>query len=154
MTGLKTKRLKIFVWLPLFAIGLNGLAGCSTMEEWTGVESPELPSFSLPKFSNPFKKPKPKLPGERIPVMVGKNEGLPDLDIGAATEIAVLPVAAVNNDWTQPGGRPDNAPGHLALSGSLSTKWQVDVGFGSSKRSRVVASPIVFNGRVFTLDSR
>lgn len=138
----------------ILSLGLSLLAGCSTMEDLTGVESPELPDLSLPKFSNPFKKPEAKLPGERIPVMSAKRGGAPELDVSAATAITALPVITSNSEWTQPGGLATNAPGHLALSASLSSRWNADAGRGSNKRSRVVASPIVYGGKVFTLDSR
>lgn len=128
------------------------LAGCSTMEDMTDFDTPELPS--LPKFTNPFKKEEPKLPGERIPVMSAKRGGMPELDVSEATAVTVLPAVTVNTVWTQPGGKPDNAMGHLALNGTLSNRWSADAGRGSNKRSRVVASPIVYNGKVFTLDSR
>ncbi|GJM02510.1 MAG: pyrrolo-quinoline quinone [Rhodomicrobium sp.] len=132
------------------SVGLLG--GCSTMEDMTDFDTPELPS--LPKFSNPFAKPEAKLPGERISVMTAKRGGGPDMDVSEATAITALPAITVNTGWTQPGGKPDNAMGHLALTGSLSTRWSADAGRGSNKRSRVVASPIVYNGKVFTLDSR
>jgi len=140
--------------LSLAAFSLSLLSACSTMEDVTGLESPELPELSLPKFSNPFKKPEQKLPGERIPVMSVKRGGAPELDVGAATAITALPVITTNTEWTQPGGLPNNAPGHLALSTSLSSSWRADAGRGTNKRSRVVASPIVYAGRVFTLDAR
>lgn len=144
---------KIILVLAL-GVGVSGLAGCSTLEDWTGIEQPDLSGFSLPKIKNPFEKPPPKMPGERISVMEGKRGGIPELDVGAASQVVVLPVAAVNQDWTQPGGMPDNAPGHLAIAGNLSTRWSTDAGYGTSKRSKLTASPIVYAGRVFTLDSR
>ncbi len=140
--------------VPVVALGLVGgfIGGCSTMEELTDMETPEMPS--LPKFSNPFAKPEVKLPGERIPVMSARRDGKPELDVTAATAVTALPAVTVNTGWTQPGGQPDNAMGHLALSGNLSSRWSADAGRGSNKRSRVVASPVVYGGKVFTLDSR
>ena len=129
------------------------LSACSTMEDMTGMDAPEFEVPSLPKFTNPFKKPEAKLPGERIPVMTAKRDGM-ELDVEAATSVTVLPAAVLNSVWTQPGGQPDNAPGHLALMGGLTSHWSADIGKGSTKRGRVVASPIVYGGRVFALDSR
>ena len=140
--------------VPVMALGLVSglLGGCSTMEDLTDFETPELPS--LPKFKSPFAKPEAKLPGERIPVMSARRDGQPELDVTAATAVTALPAVTVNTGWTQPGGQPDNAMGHLALSGNLSSRWSADAGRGSNKRSRVVASPVVYGGKVFTLDSR
>ncbi len=138
--------------LVCLGVVFSALSACSTFEDYTDFDTPELPS--LPSFTNPFAKKEAKLPGERIPVMTAKRDGLPDLDVGAATTIAALPVVTTNTEWTQPGGLASNAPGHLALSSSLSPRWNSDAGRGSSKRSRIVASPIVYGGRVFTLDAR
>lgn len=138
--------------ISLMSVVCGLVAGCSTMEEFTDFDTPELPS--LPKFENPFKAPKAKLPGERIPVMSAKRDGALELDVGAASTVTVLPVATVNSVWAQPGGAANNAPGHLALAGALAPRWSADIGRGSSKRSRVIASPIVYAGKVFALDSR
>ncbi len=141
-----------FVAVIMICFVSGSAAGCSSMEELTGVETPELPS--LPKLSNPFKKPEPKMPGERIPVMSAKREGGPELDVSAVTAFTALPIATVNSVWSQPGGQADNAPGHLALTGGLASRWSSSIGRGSTKRSRIIASPIVYGGKIFTLDSR
>ncbi len=52
-----------------------------------------------------------------------------------------------------PAALPTNAPGHLALSGSLKSAWSVSVGTGSSFYGKLTASPIVYDGKVFTLDA-
>lgn len=144
-----------FCAIVSLVLGLGfSVAGCSTMEDLTGMESPEFEMPALPKFSNPFKKPEAKLPGERIPVMAAKNDGIVELDVQAATSVTVLPAAVLNSVWTQPGGQPDNAPGHLVLTGGLASRWSADIGRGTTKRGRVVASPIVYGGRIFALDSR
>ena len=70
----------------------------------------------------------------------------------AASPIA-LPAAYANQDWAQPGGDAANAPGHLALSGAVRQAWSASAGTGSSKSGRITASPIVYGGRVFTLDA-
>lgn len=130
-----------------------GLAsGCSSMEELTDFDTPELPS--LPKFSNPFAKPEAKLPGDRISIMSAKRGSTIEIDVKAASAMTALPVATVNSIWSQPGGQADNAPGHLALSGGGGVRWSVNAGRGSNKRSRVIASPIVYGGKIFVLDAR
>jgi outer membrane protein assembly factor BamB len=120
------------------------LAGC----ESAGLSAPSLPSMpSL--FAD---KPPEKLPGRRISVLrTGEKEGL------AAPEVAVtvsLPPALANASWSQAGGTPSNAPGHLALGGSLKKVWSADAGEGSSKRTRITAIPIVYENKVFTLDAK
>lgn len=129
----------------LIGVGLTGLAamlsGCTSL--------PEAPSLS--SLTSIFKEEEKKLPGERIPVIRSEiGEGLSSIE---AKEPVNLPPQKENPAWTQPGGVPNNAPGHLALSGSLSQRWRADAGAGSSSDGRLTAIPIVADGRVFTLDT-
>lgn len=96
---------------------------------------------------NPFEKEETKLPGERIPV-------IPDQTYTPETSRSVsLPAARANSAWPQPGGSATNSLGHLALGDTLSRRWQVSIGSGSSKRGRLSAVPIVYGDRIFTLDA-
>lgn len=108
---------------------------------------------SLPKVSelNPFAEKQQPLPGKRIPVMQ-MTEKVPG-ELAAADGPVSLPPVHANDSWSQPGGVPNNAPGNLALSGTPKQVWSADIGEGSSKEGRVTASPIVADGRVFTLDA-
>jgi len=108
---------------------------------------------SLPKISqlNPFAEKQAPLPGRRVSVLQ-LNDKEPK-NLAAATEPIVLPPAEVNEDWSQPGGVANNAPGHLLVNASLNKSWSADAGTGSSKSGRVTATPLVFGGRVFTLDA-
>lgn len=130
---------------PLGAMALAAgllLGGCSD----------SLPS--LPKMSelNPFKETTPPLPGKRIPVLPAQERGLGEL--AEASAPIVLPPPRLNESWAQPGGEPNNAPGHLALSGTtLKQAWTASAGKGTTKVGRVTAPPIVYGDRVFTLDS-
>lgn len=109
---------------------------------------------SLPKVSelNPFKETVPPLPGKRIPVLPAQERKIGEL--AEANAPIVLPSPRLNEAWAQPGGEANNAPGHLALSRStLQQAWSASVGRGSSSVGRVSAPPIVYEGRVYTLDS-
>lgn len=99
---------------------------------------------------NPWKKEETVLPGERISVASGQDEI--KIDPVAAKSPVALPGVQRNENWSQPGGSADNAPGHLELGGGLSTAWRADVGTGSSDSGRLTASPIVYQGKVFALD--
>ncbi len=70
-----------------------------------------------------------------------------------ATAPIVIPEPRANDDWSQPGGEPTNAPGHLALSAGVRQSWSESAGTGSNKAGRVVASPIVYGGKIYALDS-
>jgi outer membrane protein assembly factor BamB len=108
---------------------------------------------SLPKMSdlNPFAEKQVPLPGKRIPVMQTKNVTTGEL--ADASQPIRLPPQRVNQDWAQPGGAANNAPGNLAFNGAAQEVWRVDAGTGSGSAGRVTASPIVYADRVFVLDA-
>jgi outer membrane protein assembly factor BamB len=93
----------------------------------------------------------PRLPGERVSVML-LEEG-PRADERLASLSVVLPPPRPNEDWPQSGGTPSHAPGHLAVADTIERAWSASIGAGSSGRERLLASPIVAQGRVFTIDS-
>lgn len=100
---------------------------------------------------NPFSEENPPMPGRRISVLPQK-EKVPG-ELADASEPITLPAPIANVDWTQPGGDADNSPGHLSLGAAVKQTWTADAGAGSSKKGRVTASPVVYGGRVYTLDS-
>ena len=102
---------------------------------------------------NPFKKDKPKTPvvGERISVLASESDI--EIDDETAAMPFTLPEAVANEDWTQPGGNAQKSMGHLALGNSLGTAWTVSIGAGSTNKSRLVSSPVVGGGRVYTIDA-
>ncbi len=106
---------------------------------------------SMPNKLNPFKKEVPKLPGERISVLKAQK-GF-QVDAAVAKKPVTLPQVRRNADWDQPGGVASNAPGHLEFGGGLGTVWGADIGEGSSDEGRLTASPIVYQGKIFTLDT-
>jgi outer membrane protein assembly factor BamB len=108
---------------------------------------------SLPKVSelNPFKEKVPPLPGKRIAVIPSQDKMAGELADGSSP--STLPPPHANDSWAQPGGEPNNAPGHLELAGTVREAWSADAGKGSSKIGRISASPIVYDGRVYTLDA-
>lgn len=100
---------------------------------------------------NPWKEKEVPLPGERVSVL--RPQDLPTADPAVASKPVALPAPQNNEAWPQPGGTAGNSPGHLAFSGSLRTVWSADAGEGSSDSGRLISSPIVYQGRVYTLDS-
>jgi outer membrane protein assembly factor BamB len=105
---------------------------------------------SMPNKLNPFKKEEVKLPGERISILKSQ-EGF-QVDEAVAKTPVVLPQARRNADWDQPGGVASNAPGHLEFGGGLKAVWRADIGEGSSDKGRLTASPIAYQGKIYTLD--
>lgn len=133
---------------------LGALAACGTaLSALTGCSSDSLELPSLPKVGdlNPFKEKQVPLPGKRMAIMQAE-EKLPG-ELADASKPISLPPARTNESWAQPGGEPSNAPGHLALTGAVRTAWRTSAGSGSNKGGRLTASPIVYGGRIFVLDT-
>jgi outer membrane protein assembly factor BamB len=107
---------------------------------------------SLPRLQdlNPFAEKEVPLPGKRVAVI--QQETISS-DAAAASRPVVLPPPQPNEAWSQPGGNAGNAPGHLALGSALRQAWSVNVGTGSSFYGKLTGSPIVYDGRVYTLDA-
>jgi outer membrane protein assembly factor BamB len=108
---------------------------------------------SLPRLSdlNPFAEKEKPLPGKRIPVALAESKA--GIEVASIDQPVDVPAPRQNDAWSQPGGVPNNAPGHLALIGAVRTVWSADAGQGSTSYGRLTASPIVADGKVFTLDS-
>ncbi len=108
---------------------------------------------SMPKIGdlNPFAEKQKPLPGNRIAV-IQASEKIPG-ELANADKPIVLPPARANDGWSQPGGQPNNAPGNLALANVVRQTWTADAGSGSSSSGKLTASPIVYDGRVYTLDA-
>jgi outer membrane protein assembly factor BamB len=93
----------------------------------------------------------PPLPGERIAIFELES-GL-QADSSAAQVPVQLPPAENNASWSQAGGNTEHALGHLVLSSSPSRAWTADVGQGRDDGARIIAQPVVADGKVFTLDA-
>lgn len=97
------------------------------------------------------KKKAEPLPGERIPVMLLERKLEPDPRIA---DLAVrLPPPEVNPSWPQTGGYADHAMHHLSIAGVPKKAWSVSIGEGSSAERRLLAQPIVAEGKVFAMDT-
>lgn len=92
-----------------------------------------------------------KLSGKRESVMFLEDQLIVDAD-SQQIEIA-LPMPYENTDWSQPGGHTANAMHHLKLPRSLKRVWSSRAGEGSDDRARILASPIVADGKVFVRDA-
>ena len=64
-----------------------------------------------------------------------------------------LPQAYTNANWPQPGGNPAHAMGVTAARADIARAWRTGIGKGSSKKGRIVATPIVANGVVYALNA-
>ncbi len=139
-TGRKAMRTK---YAGLFAVTLTGfvLASC-------GGSLPNVKKLT----GNLFKKKEVLLPGKREAVLKSRDQLMPDSE--AAGTPVIIPPKRVNTNWSQPGGDASNAPRHLDYSGTLRASWSADAGKGSSSDGQLIARPVVYNGRVYTLDTQ
>lgn len=120
--------------IALLSLAAAGLAGCDTV---TGIFTSD---------------DKTVLPGERLSVMeLGAQL---EVDAGIADDLILLPDARVNESWSQPGGNPTNANGHLSAPGPLRQIWSVSAGSGSDRVAQLLAPPIIVEGRIYVLDAR
>jgi outer membrane protein assembly factor BamB len=94
--------------------------------------------------------PPPPLPGERIPVLLLRQDLEPDARL-ADVDVR-LPAPQTNQDWPQAGGYPDHAMHHLASGETLEPRWDVTVGSGSGNGTRMTAQPIAVAGKLYTMD--
>ncbi len=96
---------------------------------------------------------RPKTPtvGERIPVL-GTDSRI-EVDPALADIPVTVPGPILNTEWAQSGGNAAKSLGHVALPDALSQAWSASIGAGSSSRARLVAEPVVANGRVYSIDT-
>lgn len=133
-------RLRPALLTVLVSAGL--LAGCADSKQI--MESADV--FNL------FTEPEKRLPGERRPALP-TSDTVEVNETAAATPVSV-PAASGGGDWTQPGGTPANAPGHVALSGGGGgAAWSQSVA-RIQKNERLTAPPIVYNGTVYVIDNQ
>jgi len=96
---------------------------------------------------------KPPLPGERTSVLE-LQRNLEPKDIELDAEGFVAPEPWKNEYWPQTGGYPNHAMQNLELTkGPLTKIWSADIGEGASKDLPLTAQPVIFDGRVFTIDT-
>ena len=120
--------------LSFLIAGLLAVGGCGLLPDWLGVQETDKP-----------------LKGQRISILA-LDRGLAP-DPGVARIEVRLPPPYVNESWEQAGGTSAHAMYHLQLGEDLKTRWRSDVGKGSGDDRRVLAQPVVTDGRVYAMDS-
>ena len=132
------------LWLPFAAAMM--LSACSTIG-------------SVADAVNPFDKTEEEkleeqgaVAGEdqRISLLSADEALTPSGEI--TPQDVFLPEAYINADWPQPGGNSVHAMQRPTIDGDLSRIWTKDVGDGSSRKGRVVSSPVVAGGKIFVMD--
>ncbi len=96
-------------------------------------------------------KNKPKTLGERVSVLDYEKQVQAEAELQGVE--VVLPSAAVNPSWTQPGGNASGSMGHLALTGNLARIWSASIGKGSDATRRLNATPVIADNKLYTMDT-
>ena len=89
--------------------------------------------------------------GERINIISEDSSLVPDY---ASGELKIrLPRPYDNARWAQNGGNSQHLMGHLKTYTKLKKLWDTNFGEGTSKRDILIASPVISNKVVFTIDA-
>lgn len=107
------------------------LAGCETLDDL-------------------FTTHKDPIPGTRVAVMT-ERAGL-TLDPAMKGRVA-LPRPVERPDAPQPGVTPTHVLGHPALRDSVAQAFSSSIGEGGGYRRKILAQPVIADGRVVTMDS-
>jgi len=87
----------------------------------------------------------------RITINPFQENLTPDATL-AATPVT-LPAAVAFADWQQSGENSAKLPGNVEAGQEFKEAWRANVGEGSGEEKRIVAAPVVKDGRIYTIDS-
>jgi outer membrane protein assembly factor BamB len=91
------------------------------------------------------------LPGERTSILLDNRTIAADPAL--ADKQILLPVPTPNQSWPQAGGYPNHAMQHIQIHDSLAEVWSIDIGSGSDDSELLNGTPVVADGKVFSLDA-
>ena len=92
---------------------------------------------------------KAPIPGVQIPVLPEIEGLVPSVD---APPVSLPPAVAVSS-WPQLYGGQDHAPGNVAGPAGFTQAWRANIGKPGGYRQPLIASPVVANGVVYTMDA-
>lgn len=116
----------------LSTLAASALGGCG-VSDWFGASTP------------------PPLPGTRLSVLVLDKKLEPDPSL--ANVPISLPRPFANEAWPMSGGTPSHAMQHLDGGDELRVAWRIRAGSGSGDALRLLAPPIVADGKVYFIDA-
>lgn len=92
------------------------------------------------------------LPGEREDIRA--SDATPGAaEVQNTSRSISLAAQKANADWPQSFGSPTYRTAHPALSTTPRRIWSASIGEGDSRRQRIIASPVVAGGLIYTLDA-
>lgn len=92
------------------------------------------------------------LEGKRVSVLE-LQKTLETSDVAADAQGFISPPAWDNEFWPQASGYPTHNMQHVALDEGLDIVWTADIGTGGDDDLPLVSTPIVVDGKVFTMDA-
>ncbi|MBO32581.1 MAG: pyrrolo-quinoline quinone [Rhodospirillaceae bacterium] len=116
--------------IPIFVLSVLTLGACDT---FLGVRG------------------KPPLPGKRISILAHESTLTPDA--AESEKKILLPAPTPNAEWPQAGGFANHAMHHIRVSGSMKESWSTSIGSGTDDEDRLMAQPVLADGKIFTMDS-
>jgi outer membrane protein assembly factor BamB len=87
--------------------------------------------------------------GQRIAILAGENDVVADRTISGVE--VLVPPAATNETWAQPGGSASKSLGQLTLGTNLTRAWTASIN-GGTNRQRLGAAPVVADGKLYAID--
>ena len=89
--------------------------------------------------------------GARIPVLPTDQKLQPAAALKGVD--FALPEPAAQADWPLPGGTPEQSVEHVTAGHDFEIAWRRKIGEGRSRGHYITATPVVAEGRIFTLDA-
>lgn len=97
------------------------------------------------------------LPGERLDIRAPLDPEAAATEAPADRTARAVPLSlpgqVANTDWTHRNGSVRHAITHPALGTAQQLVWRAPIGAGNSRGNRIAGSPVVSDGRIFTIDS-
>ena len=118
------------------------LGGCSTLQSLNPFDS---------NSNKDIRERQGEVEGERIAILALDDQ----LNAGGSIAPGALPLPEgyVNQDWPQAGGNAGHAMGRTLADATLERAWRESAGDGSDRKGRVVAPPVIAEGRIYVMDS-
>lgn len=113
------------------------------------LKLPRRAALALPAALAACSTPKPKIPGVQIPVL----PAMQGLETAPDAPAVSLPAPAPLKSWPLLLANADHAPGNVAGPTGFSQRWRAHIGTPGGLRQPLIASPIVANGMVYTMDA-
>jgi outer membrane protein assembly factor BamB len=117
----------------MVAVACLALAGCSVFKNMAKTKDPELDKTG------------------RVNMSVADQKLVADPELAGVTVTIPPPVAV--KDWPQEGVTPNKVTGNVDAGRDFKVEWRVDIGQGSNLQKRLVAPPVIDNGKLFVIDA-